>query len=134
MQVSLSELQFFDHGRSCTLWLDPGGELAHLQENLVQAFPDCTDLSHDPARNIAKFSAHLSLGQWPSAEAVRHAQKVPASVLFLQLLRAMTSRGLACKAGVCSHNYAEGSLDTARLVSFCQLSVLDQLNAVIFML
>ena len=76
MQVTLSELQFFDHGRSCTLWLDPGSELTNLQEKLVQAFPDCTDLSHDPTRNIAKFSAHLSLGQWPSAEAVQRAQQV----------------------------------------------------------
>ena len=77
MQVSLSELQFFDHGRNCTLWLDPGGsELSQLQESLVQAFPDCTDLSQDPSRNIAKFAGHMSLGQWSSAEAVQSAQKV----------------------------------------------------------
>ncbi len=77
MQVSLSELQFFDHGRSCTLWLDPGGsELSQLQESLVQAFPECTDLSHDPSRNIARFAGHMSLGQWSSAEAVQSAQKV----------------------------------------------------------
>lgn len=85
MQVSLSDLHFFEHGRSCTLWLDPGGsELTQLQEKLVQAFPDCTDLSHDPSRNIAKFAAHMSLGQWPSAEAVQRARKVSALVPVLQ--------------------------------------------------
>ena len=30
----------------------------------MEAFPDCTDLSHDPARGITAFKPHLSLGQW----------------------------------------------------------------------
>ena len=78
MQLKLSQLQFFDHGKSCTLWLDPGSrqQLGQLQEKLVQTFPDCTDLSEDPSRDITEFSPHLSLGQWPSADAVQRAQKV----------------------------------------------------------
>ena len=92
--MSLSELQFFDHGRSCTLWLDPGrSELTQLQEKLVQAFPDCTDLSHDPSRDIAKFAAHMSLGQWPSAEAVQRAHKVWALMPVCQGQSPLVNRG-----------------------------------------
>ena len=108
MQVSLSELQFFDQGRSCTLWLDPGGsELTQLQEKLVQAFPDCTDLSHDPSRNIAKFSAHMSLGQWQSADAVQRAQKVWTS-FCLPRTHSCGSSGFANGASLWSHLHADG--------------------------
>ncbi len=41
-------------------------ELLELQARLVGAFPDMTDLSHDPARGIARFTPHLSLGQFRS--------------------------------------------------------------------
>ncbi|GAB4824103.1 hypothetical protein N2152v2_011149 [Parachlorella kessleri] len=64
-QVKLSSLGYFDHGRSCTLWLDPESpELCRLQAALVEAFPDCSDLSLDPSRGITRFTPHLSLGQW----------------------------------------------------------------------
>ena len=35
-----------------------------LQARLVAAFPDCTDLSLDPSRDISAYCPHLSLGQW----------------------------------------------------------------------
>lgn len=77
LQVTLSELQFFDHGRSCTLWLEPDSQgLKDLQQKLVEAFPGCTDLSEDATRGIAEFTPHLSLGQWPSADAALQAQQV----------------------------------------------------------
>jgi hypothetical protein len=80
LQVTLSVLHFFDHGRSCTLWLEPTSQgLKDLQERLVRAFPDCTDLSVDSTRGIADFTPHLSLGQWSNANAVSQAQEVQTS-------------------------------------------------------
>ncbi|BDA50341.1 hypothetical protein COCOBI_16-0170 [Coccomyxa sp. Obi] len=76
-QVQLADLRYFEHGRSCTLWLDPHcDQLMQLQAALVAAFPDCTDLSDDPSRNISSFAAHLSLGQWRSPGDVKNAQQV----------------------------------------------------------
>ncbi|PRW59353.1 2 -5 RNA ligase [Chlorella sorokiniana] len=66
-QVTLCEPSFFEHGRSCTLWLCPGspsGELLAVQAALERAFPHCTDLSSDSGRGITAFTPHLSLGQW----------------------------------------------------------------------
>ena len=34
-----------------------------MQAALVEAFPECTDLSDDPSRGITQFTPHLSLGQ-----------------------------------------------------------------------
>lgn len=38
--------------------------LLEAQAALERAFPQCTDLSSDPARGIQAFAPHLSLGQW----------------------------------------------------------------------
>lgn len=103
--MALRECGFFEHGRSCTLWLRPQADgerrsraelqragsspsahegldlctayalhrppvhpctagLLEAQAALERAFPQCTDLSSDPARGIQAFSPHLSLGQW----------------------------------------------------------------------
>ena len=82
MQVNLSEALLYDHGgphgRTCTLWLDPSSskELSQLQGKLLEAFPDCTDLSEDPSRGITEFTPHLSLGQWAGSKAAQTAQQV----------------------------------------------------------
>lgn len=78
MQVKLSEVRLFDHGRTCTLWLDPSSskELSQLQGKLLEAFPDCTDLNEDPSRGITEFTPHLSLGQWAGSKAAQTAQQV----------------------------------------------------------
>lgn len=39
-------------------------ELQAVQAALVEAFPECIDLSWDPKRDITRFVPHLSLGQW----------------------------------------------------------------------
>jgi hypothetical protein len=76
LQVRLADLQFYEHDRSCTLWLDPQSEeLIQLQAALVAAFPECIDLSNDPSRSITSFSPHLSLGQWRSVGDVKKAQQ-----------------------------------------------------------
>ena len=73
MQVKLSEVRLFDHGNgsTCTLWLDPSSskELSQLQGKLLEAFPDCTDLSEE-------FTPHLSLGQWAGSKAAQAAVQV----------------------------------------------------------
>lgn len=81
MQIQLSQFKFFQHKKSCTLWLDPtqGGDLEcgplnELQNTLIEPFPDCTDLCHDPSRGITKFIPHLSVGQWPSLQSLSVAQ------------------------------------------------------------
>lgn len=57
--------------KSATLWLDPAEDeegkagLEAISSALVDAFPDCTDLSDDPERNITGYVPHLSIGQWP---------------------------------------------------------------------
>ncbi|KAK9803101.1 hypothetical protein WJX73_002766 [Symbiochloris irregularis] len=73
-QITLSSTGFFNHGRSCTLWLKPESEgLMQLQSTLFKAFPECKDLNEDPTRDIQEFVPHLSLGQWPNADAVQQA-------------------------------------------------------------
>ena len=78
VQVNLSEVRLFDHGRTCTLWLEPSSskQLSQLQEKLLEAFPDCTDLSEDPLRGITEFTPHLSVGQWTGSSAAQAAQQV----------------------------------------------------------
>ena len=74
--MRLADLQFYEHDRSCTLWLDPQSEeLIQLQAALVAAIPESIDLSHDPSRSITSFSPHLSLGQWRSVGDVKKAQQ-----------------------------------------------------------
>lgn len=76
MQIRLAHVKYFDHGRTYTLWLGlDSDELIKLQAMLVAAFPDCTDLSTDPSRDIAAYTPHLSLGQWRSLADVRKAQQ-----------------------------------------------------------
>ena len=79
-------MRLFDHGRTCTLWLNPSSskELSQLQGKLLKAFPDCTDLSEDPSRGITEFTPHLSLGQWQGSKAAQAAQQVllPGSLLL----------------------------------------------------
>lgn len=48
-------------------------ELLEVQAALVAAFPQCSDLSCDPARGITAFTPHLSLGQWRTRQAVAEA-------------------------------------------------------------
>lgn len=76
MQVSLHEFAYFQHRRSCTLWLspDPFDKIQTLASALFDAFPDCTDLKSDPKRGIAAYTPHLSVGQWPSLEGVAAAR------------------------------------------------------------
>ena len=66
------------NGSTCTLWLDPSSkkELSQLQGKLLEAFPDCTDLSEDPSRGITEFTPHLFLGQWAGSKAAQAAQQV----------------------------------------------------------
>ena len=54
----------------------PHAELLEVQAALQAAFPQCTDLSHDPGRGITAFTPHLSLGQWRSPAVSRAAQQV----------------------------------------------------------
>jgi hypothetical protein len=90
LQVQLSQLALFDHGRSCTLWCDPQSpELLRLQARLEAAFPHCSDLSSDAARGISSYRPHLSLGQWRGAEQAAAA---------LQVRRAAGLPGLAAGA------------------------------------
>ena len=116
--MTLGRFGHFEHGRSCTLWLDPespraphlhachatsrsylqhnacshyttepeydgrmhsDAELVQLQAALQAAFPQCTDLSDDPARGISAFRPHLSLGQWRSAAEAKAAQQALAA-------------------------------------------------------
>ncbi|KAK9824440.1 hypothetical protein WJX72_010266 [[Myrmecia] bisecta] len=73
-QVTLQNLRYFQHGRSCTLWLEPEApELLRLQQQLQAAFPECNDLSVDHSRGITGFTPHLSLGQWKNAAEVEQA-------------------------------------------------------------
>lgn len=48
-------------------------ELCRVQSALVEAFPECTDLSNDPTRGITRFTPHLSLGQWRNRAAAEAA-------------------------------------------------------------
>ncbi|KAK3275207.1 hypothetical protein CYMTET_16650 [Cymbomonas tetramitiformis] len=67
-QVSFENFGFFEHGKSATVWLHPDSqELLDLQATLTAAFPECKDLSNDPARGITAFKPHLSVGQWRNA-------------------------------------------------------------------
>jgi 2'-5' RNA ligase len=62
-QLSLGAFNYFQHNRSCTMWLDPTEatpQLQALQAALQEAFPKCDDLS-----TISdSFKPHLSVGQW----------------------------------------------------------------------
>ncbi|GAQ83573.1 RNA ligase/cyclic nucleotide phosphodiesterase [Klebsormidium nitens] len=62
-QLSLKAFNYFQHNRSCTMWLDPTdatAQLQTLQAALQEAFPKCTELS-----TISdSFKPHLSVGQW----------------------------------------------------------------------
>jgi hypothetical protein len=105
-QLQLSQLGFFDHGRSCTLWCDPQSpELLQLQARLQGAFPFCDDLSSDPARGITRFRPHLSLGQWGGVQRVTAALQVRRA---RRLLRATATgpggrcAGVAARAHPCS--------------------------------
>lgn len=69
--LQLGRLSFFRHSaKSCTVWAGVAEEdeaaegLQGLHAALLAAFPDCTDLSDDPSRNISRFEPHLSLGGW----------------------------------------------------------------------
>jgi hypothetical protein len=76
LQVELNELGYFEHGRSCTLWLRPQApELLAVQAALQAAFPQCSDLSSDAGRGISGFTPHLSLGQWRTRAEVAAAQQ-----------------------------------------------------------
>lgn len=73
--VCLTQASFFEHGcKSSTVWLDPAADqessanFAALHSALLRKFPDCTDLSHDPERDISGFVPHLSLGSWRGQE------------------------------------------------------------------
>lgn len=75
LTLSLAEFRTFVHGkRSATVWLYPReaeavpGSLQSLHAALLAAFPDCTDLSDDPARGITSWTPHLSVGQAGGAE------------------------------------------------------------------
>jgi len=73
-QVTLAKFDVFEHGRSCTLWLDPASpELVTLQETLAKEFPECNDLSNDPDRGITTFVPHLSVGRWRDRQEVQAA-------------------------------------------------------------
>jgi len=73
--VTLSRFDYFEHGRSCTLWLDPESpDLVQVQAALLGAFPECGDLSNDSSRGITKYSPHLSVGQWKTLEEVQGAR------------------------------------------------------------
>eukprot|EP00850_Spirogloea_muscicola_P011454 SM000071S21078 [mRNA] locus=s71:271195:272951:- [translate_table: standard] len=68
--LRLTSFGFFQHHRSCTLWLDPGNNqaLLNVQRALEAAFPACNDLSSVIS---STFKPHLSLGQWRSAKEVQ---------------------------------------------------------------
>lgn len=67
----------FEHGKSCTVYCvpetSPPNALQKLQTALVQAFPECNDLS---TRSDEGFIPHLTVGQWKTAvyadEAITH--------------------------------------------------------------
>eukprot|EP00898_Chlorokybus_atmophyticus_P008543 jgi/Chlat1/8690/Chrsp88S08066 len=67
--LELKEFKSFRHNRSCTLWLNPGGDIdshmSRLQAALQAEFPDCDDVS----RISSRFTPHLSVGQWPTNKA-----------------------------------------------------------------
>ena len=63
----------------------PASELLALQSAFVEAFPQCTDMSSDPARGITAFRPHLSLGQWRSPAEARAAQQVSPCAMLLHL-------------------------------------------------
>eukprot|EP00877_Chromochloris_zofingiensis_P006182 jgi/Chrzof1/1817/Cz10g22090.t1 len=72
--IMLSKFSYFNHGRSCAMWLDPDNEqLQLLQSALVSCFPDCNDLNCDPSRGIDAFTPHLSVGQWKDEGQVKQA-------------------------------------------------------------
>jgi len=64
-----------------------GAELLDVQAALVNAFPQCTDLSCDPGRGITAFTPHLSLGQWRTAAGVAAAAATHQAGAWQQPLR-----------------------------------------------
>lgn len=75
--ITLNKFKYFDHGRSCTVWLDPFESSSNgfpkmkvLQKELVKTFPECNEFNEDT------FTPHLSVGQWRnSSEAQRAIEK-----------------------------------------------------------
>ena len=67
--ISFSQFRFFNHGNSCTVWLEPESEmLGALQAALVKAFPECHHLNRDSSDGTKSFIPHLSVGQWPTQQ------------------------------------------------------------------
>eukprot|EP00210_Caulerpa_lentillifera_P001878 g1807.t1 len=73
-KLTLNHFSFFEHGNTCTVWLQPeSSNLASIQEALVEEFPECFHLNNDPSRNINQFIPHLSVGQWPNQRSAQEA-------------------------------------------------------------
>lgn len=78
-KLALREFAFFEHSKSCTVFLrpetEPADALQQLQQAMLQAFPDCDDLA---TRHENGFSPHLTCGQWAKAEVQRAVERLNA--------------------------------------------------------
>jgi hypothetical protein len=95
-----------------------------VQAALQAAFPQCSDLSDDPARHITAYTPHLSLGQWRDKQALMQAMQVCVRVWGLSRARMLRVWGSSKRARVCCDTgcaapCAFGCRSTASLSGAC---------------
>ncbi|KAJ5078826.1 hypothetical protein M0811_04549 [Anaeramoeba ignava] len=72
-KIEFNKFGYFQHGNSCTMWLEPETEnnnIIELQKKMVEAFPEFNELN---TKSENGFTAHLTLGQWRNQNAVQRA-------------------------------------------------------------